>query len=142
MPYLGSYSCRSAAAESYPFEGFGMYPIEISSIRFLFAKSSVRKPQRPDFCSAQLNSSCEHDGEVATSMVPKYSSTKFSTSIRSRSTKVLVDLLCTLPRYVMYIATCATRPWAGGCAATIRARHEPAADGLRTVPLLINEGSF
>jgi len=25
---------HSAAAESYPFEGFGMYPIEISSIRF------------------------------------------------------------------------------------------------------------
>ena len=71
-------------------------------------KSSVRKPQRPDFCSAQLNSSCEHDGEVsevATSIIriPRYlgnstiqwySSTKFSTSIRSRSTRV--DLLCTL----------------------------------------------
>ena len=25
---------HSAAAESYPFEGCGMYPIEISSIRF------------------------------------------------------------------------------------------------------------
>ena len=34
---------HSAAAESYPFEGFGMYPIEISSIRFLFGTCYTRR---------------------------------------------------------------------------------------------------
>ena len=34
---------HSAAAESYPFEGFGMYPIEISSIRLLFGTCYTRR---------------------------------------------------------------------------------------------------
>ena len=46
-------------------------------------KSSVRKPQRPDFCSAQLNSSCEHDGEVATSIIHN------STAVPFNGTRVL-----------------------------------------------------
>jgi hypothetical protein len=35
---------HSAAAESYPFEGFGMYPIEISSIRFQDRQIQIKIP--------------------------------------------------------------------------------------------------